>query len=364
MLMARLFGRSIAAFLLAMAIIPAAAAQNPPPVVNAVVGVEPPFVIQDGDRITGFSIDLWNAVAAKLGVQTNYQIVPDVAAEYQAMLSKKADVVVAPAVYTKQLDEEFDFSHPVLNAGFLVTVLDRGGMAAPNPLLDLVHLIFSQALLVWLGIGLVLILIPAHMFWLLDRGSEDRISPDKRYFPGIFHAMLWTSTALVSQVQFLPRQRIARVLAIVWMFVGVVFIAVYTAQITATLTVQQFHGAINGPEDLPGKRVAALAGSHAVFHLRELKAVVREYPSLDEVFGALLAGKVDAAFTNGPIARYYVTHEGMGKVRTVGDEYHREDFGFLLQLESPLRRRVDDASIDLHESGTYDQLFNKWFGGS
>jgi polar amino acid transport system substrate-binding protein len=74
--------------------------------------------------------------------------------------------------------------------------------------------------------------------------------------------------SLVSQVQGLPGDWFARLLALVWMFAGVVFVAFYTAQLTATLTVQKIQGAIGGPGDLPGKQIATIAGSTAADYLR------------------------------------------------------------------------------------------------
>ena len=56
------------------------------------------------------------------------------------------------------------------------------------------------------------------------------------------------------------------------MFAGVVFVALYTAQLTATLTFQQIAGGINGPEDLVGKRVAVTAGSTSASAVGELQA--------------------------------------------------------------------------------------------
>jgi polar amino acid transport system substrate-binding protein len=68
---------------------------------------------------------------------------------------------------------------------------------------------------VWLGIGLLLILIPAHIVWFLDRRSPDDIIPSEKYFPGIFHAMFWAASALISQVQGAPGRWLARVFALV-----------------------------------------------------------------------------------------------------------------------------------------------------
>jgi hypothetical protein len=64
----------------------------------------------------------------------------------------------------------------------------------------------------------------------------------------------------------MPRQWMARVIAVLWMFTGVVFVAFYTAQLTATLTVQQIQGSINGP-DLPGRRLGTTQGSTAAAFL-------------------------------------------------------------------------------------------------
>jgi polar amino acid transport system substrate-binding protein len=34
----------------------------------------------------------------------------------------------------------------------------------------------------------------------------------------------------------------------------------------------------------------------------------------------------------------------------------------VFQLDSPLRKRVNGALIALRENGTYQQLYEKWFG--
>jgi ABC-type amino acid transport substrate-binding protein len=43
------------------------------------VVVVPPFVVEQSGSLTGFSIDLWNAIATRLKLKASYQIVPVVA---------------------------------------------------------------------------------------------------------------------------------------------------------------------------------------------------------------------------------------------------------------------------------------------
>jgi len=355
--------RCVVALALSMVLVCSAMGQDQMTAVHAAVGVLPPFVMKQGDQLTGFSVDLWNEIAARLKLTTTYQEAPDVGTLLDLLRTKRADVIVTGIFYSTERDREFDYSYPIMETGLQVMVRDEGGSAAPTPLKDVFNLLFSKSALIWLGVALVIIIIPAHFLWLLDRGNEDGASPSKGYFPGILHAMTWATTALVSQVQTLPRQWLARIFGLLWMFAGVVFIALYTAELTATLTVDQIRGAINGPDDLPGKRVATIAQGSATTYLRKIKAEAQEYPTLDQVYRALLDGKVDAVLMGAPALRYYAAHDGAGRVKMVGPEVDRNDLGFLFQLGDPLRRRVSTEIVALREDGTYDRLYEKWFGG-
>ena len=175
------------------------------------------------------------------------------------MQAKSADVIVAPIFYSTERDREFDFSYPILEAGLQVLARGAGQSNSPTPLRDVLALLFSKSAAIWLAVGLIIILIPAHLLWLLDRGGEEGVSPSKNYFPGILRAMVWAATALVSQVQQLPGRWHARILGLFWMFAGVVFIALYTAQLTATLT-----------EPVPGRHQRAWRSTgQACCHVRQ-----------------------------------------------------------------------------------------------
>jgi polar amino acid transport system substrate-binding protein len=126
-----------------------------------------------------------------------------------------------------------------LEAGQQVMVRETGNSVMANPFLDLLGLLFSKTSLLWLGIAVLFMLIPAHLLWLLEHRYKDGIIPTEKYFPGIFHAMHWSATTLMTQAEQTPRRPLARVLGFIWMFVGIVFVALFTAQLTANLTVEQ-----------------------------------------------------------------------------------------------------------------------------
>ena len=80
------------------------------------------------------------------------------------------------------------------------------------------------------------------------------------------------------------------------------------------------------------------------------------------MYQALLDGKVDAVLLAAPPLRYYAAHDAVGRVKMVGPEFNRNDVGFLFQLGDPLRRRVSSMIVALHEDGTYQKIYEKWFG--
>jgi polar amino acid transport system substrate-binding protein len=339
-----------------------ASAQGETPELRVAAFLAPPSVMEQNGTLTGFSVDLWNAIAARLKAKTSYQIVSDVSHLEEAMRTKSADLTLGLFI-TSARDTEFDFSIPTLQAGLQIMVRDTGETAqTTSPLRDMLRLLFSRTTVVWLGIALVLVLIPAHLVWLLERRRQDGIISSPNYFPGIFEAFFWAISTLTGSPEGMPHQWVARTFAIFWIFTGVVFVAFYTAQLTTTLTVEQIRGAIEGPGDLPGKQVATIANSTAADYLREQNAQVQEFPTTDQMFKALLDKKVEAVLAPAPLVLYYAAHEGKGRVKTVGPEFNTAPAAIMVQLDSPLRRKINLALIALRENGTYHRIYDKWFG--
>lgn len=195
-----------------------ASAKAEAPVVRVAVVVLPPLVMEQKGSLTGFSIDLWNAIAKRLKVETSYKVLPDGAALEGAMRSKSADLT--PSIFiTSARDADFDFSYPTLESGLQIMVRETGAtVGTPRPVLNMLRLLFSRTTVEWVGVALLLAIIPAHLVWLLERRHQGGIISSPNYFPGIFQAGFWGLSTLTSQAEGMPRQPVARVLSILWMF--------------------------------------------------------------------------------------------------------------------------------------------------
>jgi polar amino acid transport system substrate-binding protein len=354
-----LFG-ALVAFPIGIGTVTAQENSPQPREVKVVTRVLPPMVIEREKALTGFSIDLMDEIANRLKLKVSYTVAPDVRALLEEVRSQRVELGISAVSITASREAEFDFSQPMLSAG--LQILTRGQTSTGgNPLGDMLRLLISWTSLAWLGIGALLILIPAHIVWFLERRHPEGIVPTKNYIPGIFYALYWAAGTLVTQAESAPKHALARVLALLWMFTGVVFVALYTAQLTATLTVQQIAGGINGPEDLAGKQVAVTSGSTAANAVRELRAQTLEVRQISEAFEALQDRKVDAIVFDAPVLLYYAANEGKGRVQLVGAPFRREDYGIVFPQGSKLRSEVNITLLRMREDGAYQRIYDRWF---
>ena len=53
--------------------------------------------MEQNGELTGFSIDLWNEIAARLKVKSTYHLVADIAALTDDLRAKRVDLVASPS---------------------------------------------------------------------------------------------------------------------------------------------------------------------------------------------------------------------------------------------------------------------------
>jgi len=319
--------------------------------------VIPPFVMQQGTNLSGFSIDLWRNLATEVGIKSNFEVYENVKQLLAAVDANKVDLGIAAISITAKREEKFDFSYPIFSGGLQIMVLNpRLSGTATNPLKSILTSTLPQLL----GWALLMIAIVAHIVWLFERHHEGAII-SKRYFPGIFEAAWWSASTLATQADQMPRGSIGRVIAVFWMFTAVIFVAYFTATVTTGMTVQQLQSNIQSVDDLSGRIVATTKGSTAAAFLQEQKIQTLEFAAIDEAYAALLTKKAEAVVFDAPVLLYYAAHGGRGKVQVVGEVFRDESYGIVLPNNSPYRKPMNAALLKLKENGVYDTLYAQWF---
>ncbi len=342
-------------WLLLIASAAGACAQAPARIATRVL---PPFVIKQGADYSGFSVELWGAIAVEMKRDFAWTEVPNVKEILATVEAGAADAAIAAISITSEREAKFDFSQPMFESGLQIMVRadTSGGLSWRE-----VWGIFSTgAMPGLLAIMAALILIPAHMVWLAERGREDGLF-STRYFHGIAHAIWWATGASAGQQPDTPRSLLGRVLSWLAIPVSVIFVAYFTAAVTAAITVQQLQGAIQGPGDLPGNKVGTVTGSTSAAYLNDHSVQPTEFQSIGDAFKALEQKQLDAIVFDAPVLLYHAANDGKGRMQVVGPIFKKENYGILFPQGSELRKPVNAALLKLRENGTYDALYNRWF---
>jgi polar amino acid transport system substrate-binding protein len=321
-----------------------------------------PFVFEENRALTGFSIELWQEISGQLNAKSEFVMKATVKELLEATRSKEVDLAIAAISITAEREIDWDFSQPMFDAGLQILTPAQGTQS--SLFTSIIAGVFSSAVLPILGLVLLMILIPAHLVWFFERRNSTGMLAHRSYFPGIFEAFWWAASTLATQADQMPRAALARIVAVIWMFASVVFIAYFTAAVTSSLTLQQLRGDINGPEDLPGKRIATVKGSTSMDYLRSRNIEAMEFTNVEEALRTMQQGSADAVVYDAPVLLYYASHQGKGKMQVVGNIFRKESYGILFPSNSPYRKPVNEALLKIRENGTYDRLYGKWFGGN
>ena len=321
-----------------------------------------PFVIYEDQQYRGFSIDLWDAIATELNITYDLVGVNSIAKLLDEVERGAADVAVAGIGITSQGETSLDFSHPYYESGLQVMVPSSGGDVG-RFLAIIGAVLRSPRLYYGIGIFVLILLIVAHLLWFFERRHNSQFPQD--YFHGIWEAFWWAAVTVttVGYGDKVPKRFFGRFFGLMWMFSGYFVFAYFTASIASTFTVQELQGTINGPEDLPGKRIATVANSAAAAYLdQQTNWSFQDYSTQQATLEALATNEVDAIVYDAPVLQYFVSHDGEGRYKLVGEVFQELNYGIALQQDSPYREAVNAALLKLYESGRYQEIYQEWFG--
>lgn len=317
-----------------------------------------PFVFVNGDEVSGFSIDLLQALMLAMGRTYSIEIVETVGEQIDAVADGEADLAIAAISITEEREQRVDFSHSYYESG--LGILAKSGSS--TPLLDSLSVAFSPTLLRLFALVVLTVVVAGHVIWLVERKRNPEFPVS--YLRGVWEGIWWAAVTVttVGYGDRTPLGRIGRLFGIFWMFAGLFIIANFTAGVTSQLTLQSIQGAINGPEDLRGKQVAAVSGTTGDAWLTGEGIGHRAVDTIEEAYALLDSGQVQAIVYDHPVLLYYALQNEDGGYIVPGGAFNKEDYGIAVPEGSPLREELNRALLSVFEDGTYERIHTKWYG--
>lgn len=319
----------------------------------------PPFVIKsESGEWEGISIDLWRQVADNLGRE--YEWVPLSFSDMLAQVeSGEIDLAVGALTMTAQREAIFDFTHPFYQTGLSIAIPPAPEQGLVNSLLSLLSWEFFSVV-VSLG---ALLLAVGFVLWLFER----KRNPEQfggSTAEGIGSGFWWAAVTMttVGYGDKAPTSMTGRIVALVWMFAGLIMVASFTAAITSSLTVSNLRSQIQGPDDLIRANVATIANTASKQYLQEQRIRHQEYPDLASAMTSVARGETDAVVYDRSLLQYRNLQMGEDRLTLLPATFQKQLYALALPEGSPLRDSVSEQILTVTEEDSWQTNVRKYLG--
>ncbi|GLJ24187.1 hypothetical protein SUGI_0461330 [Cryptomeria japonica] len=315
--------------------------------------------------VTGFCKDVFDAVLRRLDYALQYDLIPyetDTSDNlvYQ-VYRNKFDALVGDITILANRSNYVDFTYPFTETGMVMVVPITTGRGN-NPwafLLPFTADLWCATVAFFIFTGVVV--------WLLERRINADFSGDA-YTQVI--TILWFS---FSTLFFSHREKIkrnsSRIVIIIWLFVVLILMSNYTANLTSIHTVQQMTPTITSVESVRNKGVAvgyqtgSFVGEYLQQHFGISKMKLKFYSTPQEYAEALTKGPnnggVAAVFDEIPYIRLFLSKQ-CGYI-IVGPTYRTGGLGFVFPKGSPLLSDISRALLSVSEDKEMQKIEAMYF---
>lgn len=325
------------------------------PVLNVLIDPIYPDVIKEGDRFTGFDIDIWEAIARDISIDYVYKetkfknIIPSIT-------DGSGDIGISAFTINYEREKVISFSQPYLDSGISIIV--------PSGDYNIIKSVFTPEFLTILKYLLIFILLIGNLLWKIEHKDNDTI--DRSYLQGSFDSY-WFTVVTMTTVGYgyvHVKKNLGRVLAIIIMVVGICMFGIIISHLTSTMTTKKLISNISSLEDLKGKIVATKRDTTSEDILKSIPGISKIIlvdDSIEDAYKYVIDGKADAAIFDSPsVINFVKSNKDKGIIAVNG--FNKQYYGFVVNKnKQELLKQINVSLLKLRDSGEYEKIYNKWF---
>lgn len=319
----------------------------------------PPFIIKENDGSwSGLSVELWREVAARLDLTWEPREV-DLEEVSTLLQSGAVDAAIGAIAIDADGEKRHDYSQPYFatGLGFVERSKENLSIGAMLDALATSHLVRLVAI-----IALATLLVGILIAFIERRHASSEFSgPLGR---GIATGVWWAAVTMttVGYGDATPKTAPGRSLALLWMFVGVAVVALFTATVTSILTVGSLHGAVNQASDLAHLRLGGVPGGPGAIYMARRHLRYTSFATHQEAMTALVADRIDAVVANRPTLRYDVHRDYQGVLRVSALILEPLLYAVGLPQDSPLREPMNREILQIIDEDRWRDVEKRYFG--
>ncbi|KAJ3695950.1 hypothetical protein LUZ60_001327 [Juncus effusus] len=318
-------------------------------------------------EVSGYCIDVFDAVMRRLPYAASYVYIPVVSKTYDELITmvyrKEFDALVGDVTIEVNRSSYINFAFSYTEPGI--------SMLVPVKKYNRKTWIFLQPLTTGLWFAsFCFIMFTGIVIWVI----EHRVNPN---FRGTLKEQLGITIFFAFSTIFFSHKEklesnLSRSSLVMWLSVVLILTSSYIASFTSILTVQQLVPAVTNVAEL--KKRGEYVGFQSLlvwdllikdgFDQRKLI----NYTTPDHYEKALTKGSarggVSAIFDEIPYLKLFLSDHCVDDYTIVGPIYDSNGFGFAFPKGSSLAPDVSTAILDLKDSGEMEAIRNKWFSNS
>lgn len=319
----------------------------------------PPFAMKGADGAWhGISIELWRRVADELQLRYRFSEEPTAQGLIDGIAAGKFDAAVAAITPTAARERVVDFTQTYYASGLGIAVPIEPEPGWRPVTRAIFSFGFAQAVLALLGLAFSV----GGLVWLFERNRNQDFGGGMAR--GIGSGVLWSASAMTQRATgaLQPQSLPGRIVAVFWMVVSIIAIAVFTAGITSALTTRQLKGVVNGISDLSSVRVGHVSGTSAEESLMRLRVDRIGYAALDEGLKALADRKIDALVHDKPLLAWTIRERFSSTVELLNTGFDAQSYAIALTEGSSMRKPLNTAILEATRSDWWEKLLFRYLG--
>ncbi len=316
-----------------------------------------PFVVQEGESVSGLSVDIWEKMALKTGEGFEYKQISSVKDGLAQLATGEVDVLVGPISITADRQQKFEFTQPYFNSSLGIVSKDVG-----PTIWDRVKPFFSKTFFVAIGAFMIILGIVGFLVWVVERKTSDgpfSEGPVKGLGNGIWLALVTMTT--VGYGDLAPRTVMGRIVLGGWMVVALVSATSLLAGLAGTIAMSSGNGVkIEVAGDLDGERVAVVRDSPSVEFVSRHEGQKVYTESLDASMNLLKNDEVSAVVFDRPQMRYYLEKNPIEGANVSLKKYRPQGYGFVFKKGDSRADKYNLILLTLQEEGALSEVEDDW----
>jgi len=326
-----------------------------------VVGIHdnPPYAYYENGEWRGLGVELWRTIANTVGYRYRFEPMP-FENLVPALQSGKVDLVVGEMVVDADLERIIDFTQPFLQTSIVVSV--NRERWRPNWIRVMIDVWDWSLIRVLVGVFAALFVV-AFLVWLFERRS------DAGHFAGRSHhgfgSAIWFTVVTMSGVGYgdkIPMTFAGRLVTIIWIFCGLLIVTTFTATVASTVATAQARSEVTSIANLRHQLNGVLAGSDAEILLKEERAHLESFETLELALASLDQKRVDTVVGDSVSLRYLIEQNYPHSLRLLPMRLTLAHIALALPQSSPLREPINVALLEVLQTPEWQKLVTHYVG--